>query len=70
MKPSRLLCVVLDQMRTGNAERACEPRCFLDQLLVGEAIKRTDFDRIKSRLFHNRAGATGSGSRRWAPLMN
>ena len=26
----RLLVVVLDQSRTGNAERACEPRCFLD----------------------------------------
>jgi hypothetical protein len=28
-------------MRTGNAERACEPRGFLDKLLVGEAVKRT-----------------------------
>ena len=38
----RLLVVVLDQSRTGNAERACAPRCFLDWLLVRKAIERTD----------------------------
>jgi hypothetical protein len=38
----RLLVVVLDQSRTSNAERACEPRCFVDQLLVSPAIKRTN----------------------------
>ena len=38
----RLLVVVLDQSRTGNAKGAGTLHCVFDQLFVGEAIERTD----------------------------